>query len=478
MDGFRREPNEDSTNSQPKTVVKLTRHGHEIPRPKNCFLSYRTEVASKLVQNGIDSNSRSISKLVANLWKNESEDVKQHFRYIAEQEKLKHQEQYPNYKFNPRKRRSSDVRPLSASSTKNFGPDNPPRKMARRNLPPVSDRVEPGIVTRTKRKYRRSAGRKPAQNQTSTRRKRTSNISVEKCTALEPFSKYTTEPLFEKYIMATLRGDEILPMAEVAEPQNPGGSWTQTEEQAISSDVLNDRPGCTDELDCDPLDLKSPVIKVESEHFLEQAALSVDSNLFVKHEETANDCAWVEKPSSNSLPGLNIESIPYPPHDTDFEVESSFSFDPMHDTMSKELEVSLIDCLMDEASNTLDPSSLTPSLLTASHRSEASDESIDKEFDNLSAMPFIQELVKILHDEQGIQDYLKKLTSLEEHSLVPEVSTRVCELALCLPPAWSSDWYETDKGHNHIHNAIPSCDIKIEHDSTISLDEFIDVDGN
>jgi HMG (high mobility group) box len=92
IDGVRSESDEDLTKRQSNNGVKLTRHGHEIPRPKNCFLTYRNEVAAKLIEYGIDNNSRNISKLVANLWRHESENVKQRYRDKAKQEKLKHQE--------------------------------------------------------------------------------------------------------------------------------------------------------------------------------------------------------------------------------------------------------------------------------------------------------------------------------------------------------------------------------------------------
>jgi hypothetical protein len=74
-----------------KDSPKLTRHGHEIPRPKNCFLSYRQDVASALVETGLANNSRSISKIVAELWHIESEEIKEEYRKIAQEEKEKHQ---------------------------------------------------------------------------------------------------------------------------------------------------------------------------------------------------------------------------------------------------------------------------------------------------------------------------------------------------------------------------------------------------
>jgi hypothetical protein len=387
---------------------------------------------------------------------------------------------YPDYKFMPRKKLPDDLRLLLSPSTKEYTSDNPPRKMARRSLPPLSDRVEPVKVTRIKRKYKRSAVKKPPQIQESTRGKQSSKKTVKKWTSLESFPMDDTEPVYAKFIRATIRGGAISPITEDTKPQDPDGSLTHMDEWDFLSDHLDYKPNSTEDLDREYLHLRSPSVKTESEHFLEQAAFSLDSNLFLNHEGTANDCAWIEKASSDvsSIPG--IQNISYLSIVTSCAEKDPSLFDPIHGIESQVPDVSLNDCLMEmgEEENTFDPSLLTPSLSNASFSSEASDESIDKELDNLSSLPFIEELLKILHDEQGIPEYSKKLSSKEENLLIPKVSTRIYELALCLPPVWSSNWYETDLQHNYTPNAISNCDIKMEHDSILSLDEFIDVDHN
>ncbi|KAJ2960728.1 hypothetical protein NQZ79_g3941 [Umbelopsis isabellina] len=84
--------------------LKLTRHGNIIPRPNNCFLVYRRDISLQLKDSKEFPNSRSISKLVAQLWRTESDAVKLHYRELAKKEKLIHQLQYPDYKYRPKKR--------------------------------------------------------------------------------------------------------------------------------------------------------------------------------------------------------------------------------------------------------------------------------------------------------------------------------------------------------------------------------------
>lgn len=71
--------------------LKLTRRGNAIPRPNNCFLVYRRDISLQLKDSKEFPNSRSISKLVAQLWRTESDAVKLHYRELARTEKLLHQ---------------------------------------------------------------------------------------------------------------------------------------------------------------------------------------------------------------------------------------------------------------------------------------------------------------------------------------------------------------------------------------------------
>lgn len=381
----------------------------------------------------------------------------------------------------PRKKLPADLRELLAPSTTEYTSSNPPRKIARKRLPTVSDRVEPVKITRTKRKYKRSNVKKRLKSQENDGRKQAGKKLIEKCTSLKPVSMNTTEPLYEKFIKATINGDAILSKKEETEEQGPGDSLTDMDEQDFLSPMLDYKPDCMNDLGGDYLNVRSPRIKVESEHFLEQAALSLDSSLFVMHEETANDGTANQEASSDSSSTPGIESIPYVSSDSIYAEESVYPFDPMDGIETKVPDVLLNICLMevDEGENTVDPSSLTPSLVTTSHSSEAGDDLIEKDLNKVLTVPLLQELLKILQDEQGFQDFFRKLSSKELAPMIPEVSSRIHELALFLPPVWSTGWYEIDPLPNYTHdNTISNCDIKLEHDSTISLDEFIDVDHN
>lgn len=343
----------------------------------------------------------------------------------------------------------------------------------------MSDRVEPAEITRTKRKYKRANVKKRLKRHKNDGREHASKKFIDKCTSLKPVSMNTTEPLYEKFIKATICGDAILSEKEDIKEQDPGVSLADMDEPDFLYSMVDYKPDCMDDLGDDYLNARSPRIKVESEHFLEQAAMSLDSGLFVNREETANDESANEKASSDSPPGM--EDISYISSDSVYAEESLYLFDPMDGIETKVPDVLLHTCLMemDEGEKTLDPSSLTPSLSTTSHSSEASDDSIEKDLNKVLTVPLLQEILIILQDEQGLQDFFSKLTSKELAPMIPEVSSRMHELALCLPPIWSTGWYEIHPLSNHTHdNTIPNCDIKLEHDSTISLDEFIDVDHN
>jgi hypothetical protein len=345
----------------------------------------------------------------------------------------------------------------------------------------VSDRVEPEKITRTKRKYKRSNVKKRLKSQENDGRRQAGKKFIEKCTSLKPVSMNTTEPLYEKFIKATINGDAILSKKEETEEHGPGISLTDMDEQDFLSPMVDNKPDCMNDLGGDYLNVRSPRIKAESEHFLEQAAMSLDSSLFVNHEETEYDGAADQEASSDSSSTPGIESIPYVSSDSIYEEESLYLFDPMDGMETKVPDVLLNTCLMevDEGEKTLDPSSLTPSLVASSHSSKAGDDLIEKDLNKVLTVPLLQEILKILQDEQGLQDFFKKLSSKEAAPMIPEVSSRIHELALFLPPVWSTGWYEIDPLPNYTHDiTISNCDIKLEHDSTISLDEFIDVDHN
>jgi hypothetical protein len=72
------------------------------PRPPNAFILYRRQQQAHLRRTRPGLHLRLASKLIANWWKMESEEVKAHYKKAAENEKQEHMKKYPGYRYRPR----------------------------------------------------------------------------------------------------------------------------------------------------------------------------------------------------------------------------------------------------------------------------------------------------------------------------------------------------------------------------------------
>ncbi|KAJ3354048.1 hypothetical protein HDU91_005826 [Kappamyces sp. JEL0680] len=89
-----------------KNAVKRDRSKNHTPRPSNSFILYRREKHVEIMSQykGVKTlNNNVISKIVANMWRSESPEVKAHFAALADAEKKAHLLKYPDYKYRPRK---------------------------------------------------------------------------------------------------------------------------------------------------------------------------------------------------------------------------------------------------------------------------------------------------------------------------------------------------------------------------------------
>lgn len=68
------------------------RHPERIPRPINCFLAYRLDMQKIIVERVPGANHRDISKVVAEWWRQEPEQVKEKYKMVAEIAKQEHLE--------------------------------------------------------------------------------------------------------------------------------------------------------------------------------------------------------------------------------------------------------------------------------------------------------------------------------------------------------------------------------------------------
>jgi hypothetical protein len=115
-----------SSASPTKTNSKRERPKSHTPRPSNSFILYRREKHFEIMAQyrGVKTlNNNVISKIVANMWKSETPEVKTHFANLADAEKRAHILKYPDYKYRPRKSVSKKVRKNSNDTPKNISSD-------------------------------------------------------------------------------------------------------------------------------------------------------------------------------------------------------------------------------------------------------------------------------------------------------------------------------------------------------------------
>uniref|UniRef100_A0A0P0CNF9 MAT2 n=1 Tax=Hypocrella siamensis TaxID=696354 RepID=A0A0P0CNF9_9HYPO len=67
------------------------------------FILYRQHHQSQVTAENPKLSNPEISKIIGDKWKHESEDVKDNWKKLAEEEKQRHQHQYPNYRYQPRR---------------------------------------------------------------------------------------------------------------------------------------------------------------------------------------------------------------------------------------------------------------------------------------------------------------------------------------------------------------------------------------
>ncbi|KAG0235010.1 hypothetical protein BGW42_005965 [Actinomortierella wolfii] len=80
---------------------KLKRHAQRVPRPKNCFMLYRSKILPAIMAEwGGLVNNRILSKIAAERWKKgESEEVRRYYQQLAKQGNEEHRRIHPDYKY-------------------------------------------------------------------------------------------------------------------------------------------------------------------------------------------------------------------------------------------------------------------------------------------------------------------------------------------------------------------------------------------
>lgn len=104
---------------QAEDSICLCRRAPKVPRPRNVFMLYRQNYQSDVVARNPGIANPDISKIIGRMWRELNDTDKAYWKQRAEEEKIRHRQQYPDYRYQPRRARRGDAsgdRPGSASS--------------------------------------------------------------------------------------------------------------------------------------------------------------------------------------------------------------------------------------------------------------------------------------------------------------------------------------------------------------------------
>ncbi|CAA9960255.1 NHP6B Chromatin-associated protein containing the HMG domain protein [Pyrenophora teres f. maculata] len=85
----------------------------KIPRPRNAFILYRQSHQQEVIRLNPGLNNPDISKIIGEKWNAESDEAKKYWQDLAQEEKARHQETYPDYRYQPRRIGKAGSSPLN-----------------------------------------------------------------------------------------------------------------------------------------------------------------------------------------------------------------------------------------------------------------------------------------------------------------------------------------------------------------------------
>ncbi|KAL7624513.1 slightly ste11-like protein [Parahypoxylon ruwenzoriense] len=104
-----------TTSEGPRELICLCTKAPKVPRPRNAFILYRQHFQGQVAARHPGLANPEISKLIGEQWREQPEEVKNNWKRLAEEEKIRHQRQYPDYRYQPRRGgKTASGRPISA----------------------------------------------------------------------------------------------------------------------------------------------------------------------------------------------------------------------------------------------------------------------------------------------------------------------------------------------------------------------------
>ncbi|KAF2433953.1 hypothetical protein EJ08DRAFT_19327 [Tothia fuscella] len=108
--------NTESPGGGPISSICLCQPDPKIPRPRNAFILYRQRHQQNIIAQHPGLPNPEISKIAGELWRAEPDEVKNEWKSLAEEEKNRHAQQYPDYRFQPRHKNKTS--PTSTTADK------------------------------------------------------------------------------------------------------------------------------------------------------------------------------------------------------------------------------------------------------------------------------------------------------------------------------------------------------------------------
>ncbi|KAI2617459.1 hypothetical protein GGR54DRAFT_207757 [Hypoxylon sp. NC1633] len=104
------------TSEGPRELICLCTKAPKVPRPRNAFILYRQHYQGQVAALHPGLANPEISKLIGEQWREQPEEIKNNWKRLAEEEKIRHQRQYPDYRYQPRRGgKTASSRPLPAT---------------------------------------------------------------------------------------------------------------------------------------------------------------------------------------------------------------------------------------------------------------------------------------------------------------------------------------------------------------------------
>lgn len=100
--------------------VCLCQPDPKVPRPRNAFILYRQHFQGQVIAQNPGLANPEISKIIGAQWRDQPVEVKNDWKRLAEEEKLRHQRQYPDYRYQPRRAGKPQTTPRATSQEDPF----------------------------------------------------------------------------------------------------------------------------------------------------------------------------------------------------------------------------------------------------------------------------------------------------------------------------------------------------------------------